>query len=201
MSDMNYVPNSHKSKAEAAEKRVEKPVITGQAKVKKKNEIQKFADAFISEDAGNVKSYIFSDVLVPAIKKVVSDIIKDSIDMILYGEVRASNKRPAADRVSYNKYYDRRDDDRFASTNRTRSGYSYDDITLDSRGEAEAVRTALDDIVDQYGHVRVADLYDLVGISGDYTDNDYGWFNVRNVEIIRTRDGYKLKMPRAVPLK
>lgn len=199
MSDMNYVPNSHKSKAEAAEKRVAKPIVAGQ--IKKKNEIQKFTDAFISEDAANVKSYIFKDVLVPAIKKVVSDIIKDSIDMILYGEVRGSAKRPTADRVSYNKYYGR-DDDRFASSNRTRSGYSYDDVSVDTRGEAEAVRAALDDIVDQYGQVRVADLYDLVGISGDYTDNDYGWFNVRNVEIIRTRDGrYALKMPRAVPLK
>jgi len=199
MSDMNYVPNSHKSKAEAAEKRVAKPIVAG--KVKKKNELQKFTDAFISEDAVNVKSYIVTDVLIPAVKKLLTDIVKDGIDMVLYGEVRGSSKRPTADRVSYNKYYGR-DDDRFASSNRTRSGYSYDDVSVDTRGEAEAVRAALDDIVDQYGQVRVADLYDLVGISGDYTDNDYGWFNVRNVEIIRTRDGrYALKMPRAVPLK
>lgn len=199
MSDMNYVPNSHKSKAEAAEKRVAKPIVAG--KVKKKNELQKFTDAFISEDAVNVKSYIVTDVLIPAVKKLLTDIVKDGIDMVLYGEVRGSSKRPTADRVSYNKYYGR-DDDRFASSNRTRSGYSYDDVSVDTRGEAEAVRAALDDIVDQYGQVRVADLYDLVGISGDYTDNDYGWINVRNVEIIRTRDGrYALKMPRAVPLK
>lgn len=199
MSDMNYVPNSHKSKAEAAEKRVSKPVASGQ--VKKKNELQKFTDAFISEDASNVKSYIVTDVLIPAVKKLVTDIIKDGIDMILYGETRGSNKRPTADRVSYNKYYDRRDEDRFVSS-RSRSAYNYDDITMDSRGEAEAVRAALDDIVDAYGHVRVADLYDLVGITGEYTDNDYGWFNVRNVEIIRTRNGrYALKMPRAVPIK
>lgn len=200
MSDMNYVPNSHKSKAETSEKRVEKPVIAGQVKVKKKNEMQKIADAFISEDAANVKSYIVTDVLIPAVKKLVTDIIKDGIDMILYGETRGSNKRPTADRVSYNKYYGR-DEDRFAPRS-TSSRYSYDDITMDSRGEAEAVRAALDDIVDAYGHVRVADLYDLVGITGEYTDNNYGWFNVRNVEIIRTRDGrYALKMPRAVPIK
>ena len=104
MSEMNYKPNSHKSKEEAAEKRAEK-VITGQAKIKKKTEMQKFADAFISEDASKVKSYIFTDVLIPAVKKVVSDIVKDSIDMLLYGEVRSSTKQSRVDRVSYNKYY------------------------------------------------------------------------------------------------
>lgn len=201
MSDMNYAPNSHKSKAEAAvaEKRVEKPVVTGQVKVKK-NELRKFTDAFISEDAGNVKSYILTDVLIPAIKKVVSDIIKDSIDMILYGEIRGSKKRSVSDRVSYNKYYDRRDDERYESS-RSRNEYSYDDIVFETRGEAEAVRSALDDIVDTYGFARVADLYDLIGETGRYTDNDYCWYNLRNAEIVRTRDGYRLKMPRAVPIK
>lgn len=200
MSEVDYKPNSHKSKEEASEKRAEK-VITGQAKLKKKSEIQKFADAFISEDVNNVKSYICRDVLVPAIKKVVSDIIKDSIDMILYGEVRGNEKRSKVDRVSYNKYYDRRDEDRFASRNEVRSNYDYTNITLDTRAEAEAVRSSLDDIIEHYGFVRVADLYDLIGETGSYTDNDYGWYNVRNVDIVRVRDGYMLKMPRALPIK
>jgi hypothetical protein len=122
--------------------------------------------------------------------------------MILYGEVRGnSEKRSRVDRVSYNKYYDRREDDRFASRSPVRSNYDYTNITLDTRAEAEAVRSSLDDIVDSYGYVRVADLYDLIGETGNYTDNDYGWFNVRNAEIVRVRDGYMLKMPRAVPIK
>ena len=51
-----------------------------------------------------------------------------------------------------------------------------------------------------YGTVSVADLYDLVGISGNYTDNKYGWTNIRNAEPIRVRDGYMLKLPKALPL-
>lgn len=199
MSEINYKPNSHKSREEASEKRVEK-VVTGPVKVKKKSDIQKFADVFISEDAANVKSYILMDVLVPAVKKAISDIITNGIDMILYGGNGRSNKRSTADRVSYNRYYDRRDEDRY-SNNRTRSGYSYDDIILETRAEAEQVRDRLDEIMDQYGLVRIADLYDLVGITGSYTDNDYGWTNIRNAEIIRVREGYMLKMPRAIPIK
>ena len=41
---------------------------------------------------------------------------------------------------------------------------------------------------------------DLVGIKGNYTDNKYGWMNIRNAEIMRVRDGYMIKMPRAVPI-
>lgn len=200
MSEVNYKPNSHKSKEEASEKKVEK-VITGQARIKKKTEIQKFADAFISEDVSNVKSYICKDVLVPAIKKLVTDIIKDSIDMILYGEVRGGDKRSRVDRVSYNKYYDRRDDDRNSSRNDARSNYDYTNITFDTRAEAEAVRSSLDDIIDTYNVVRVADLYDLIGETCPFTENDYGWYNIRNAEIIRVRDGYMLKMPRALPIR
>ena len=85
-----YESNSHRSKElqreEAqSEKRVQK-VVTGNVKTRK-NEVRKFTDIFISEDAANVKSYIFMDVLVPAIKKAISDIVTDGVDMILYGEM------------------------------------------------------------------------------------------------------------------
>ena len=55
-----YRPNSHKSKETQKEgvappdKKVEK-VISGSAKPKKKGEMQKFADVFISEDVGNIR--------------------------------------------------------------------------------------------------------------------------------------------------
>ena len=78
--------------------------------------------------------------------------------------------------------------------------YSYDDIILSTRGEAEDVLSRMDELIETYGLVRVADLYDLVGITGNYTDNKYGWMNIRNAEIIRVRDGYMIKMPRAVPI-
>ena len=59
----------------------------------------------------------------------------------------------------------------------------------------------MDELIDAYGLVRVADLKDLVGISGPYTDNKYGWTNIRNAEIVRVRDGgYWIKMPRPIPI-
>lgn len=203
----NYKPNSHRSKEAQKESGAEKKEITkvvqGTAKVKKKGKSSKFAEMFIAEDVSNVKSYIVSDVLIPAAKKLFVDAIKDAADMLVYGRTdrgkRSSGFR--ADYVSYNRYSDRRYDDRPSNDSRTRAGYSYDDVILETRGEAEEVLDAMNDVIETYGMVSVMDLYDLVGISGQYTDNNYGWKNLRNAEPVRMRDGYMLKLPRAIPLK
>jgi hypothetical protein len=204
----NLPDNSHKSRVEKKpventnlpEKRAEK-VVRGKVKTKTNN-ARKFTDIFISEDAANVKNYIIMDVIVPSIKKALYDLIVGTLDMSLYGGRGNGGKRPTADKISYRDYNNvsRRDERSYGST-RTASGYSYDDIVVETRGEAESVLTRMDEIMEEYEQVRVADLYDLVGISGDYTDNKYGWTNIRNARVVRTRDGYKIEMPRAIALK
>ena len=204
----NYKPNSHRSKEAQKESGSEKKEITkvvqGTAKVKKKGKSSKFAEMFIAEDVSSVKSYIVSDVLIPAAKKLFVDAIKDAVDMLVFGRTDRSKRssRFRADYVSYNRYSDRRYDDRLSNDTRPRTEYSYDDVILETRGEAEEVLDAMNDVIETYGMVSVMDLYDLVGISGQYTDNNYGWKNLRNAEPIRTRDGeYMLKLPKAIPLK
>ena len=93
----DYKSNSHRSKELA---RIENPVATkkdiqpiAKAKTKKKN---KLVDTFISEDAQNIKSYILMDVLVPAIKKAISDIVTDGISMLLYGDTSHGSKRSSS---------------------------------------------------------------------------------------------------------
>lgn len=196
----DYKPNSNRFKDEQKDKQSEKKVekvVTGTVITKKKSGVRKLADEFISEDAKNIKSYVFGEVLIPAIKKAISDIVTDGIDMILYGGSKGGNRRSQADRVSYRSYYDR--DNRSQNTRSTSSygGYSCDDIILGSRGEAEDVLDRMGELIDTYGVVSVADLKDLVGISGPYTDNKYGWTSIRSAEIVRVRDGYMIKMSRA----
>ena len=201
----NLPDNSHSGRAEkkaaAPEgKRTEK-VVRGKVKVKK-NEMRNLRDVFISDDIHNVKSYILMDVLVPSIKKAIYDIVVNSLDMSLFGGRGGSgSKRSTADRVSYRDYNGvSRRDERTYSSARTTSGYSYDDIVLETRGEAEAVLSRMDEIMEEYEVVRVADMYDLVGVTGEHTDNKYGWTNIRNAKIERVRDGYRIVMPRALPI-
>lgn len=201
---MDYQPNSHKSKEEALkgnppEKRVEK-AVTNTARVKKKSELSKFAAVFVSEDVKNVKSYILLEVLVPTIKKALSEMVTSAVDMILYGGEGRIRKGTPSSKVSYRDYYSRQSEPRNYSTSKQRTGYDFDDVLLDTRGQAEEVLTQLEDLISAYDVARVADLYDLVGITGRYTDNNYGWTDLRAATIERTRGGYTINFPRAVPL-
>lgn len=205
MNEISYKSNSHRSREAQQEpletkKKVEK-VVKGPVKAKK-NDMRKLTDIFISEDVSNVKSYIFMDVLVPAIKKAISDVVRNGIDMILYGDAGHSKNNSTASKVSYRNYYDSGRDRRDAPSPRARTGYSYDDIILDNRGEAEEVLTRMDELVEVYGMASVADLYDLVGITGNYTDNKYGWteMTIKSARVERVRDGYMIKLPKALPL-
>ena len=197
----NYKPNSHKyresNNEKVKEKKIEK-VVSGTAKVKKKSETKKFADVFITEDIDNVKSYILMDVLVPAVKKAISDVVTNGIDMILYGE-SGRTKKSSASKVSYRNYYDRGKNDRSSSSGMRRA-YDYDDIILDDRGEAEDVLERMYELIDTYDNVSVADYYDLLGISSDYTDNKYGWTELPNSSVVRVKDGYKIRLPKPMPL-
>ena len=205
----NLPDNSHATRNErkqettasaATEKRAEK-VVKGRVR-RKKNELRKLTDIFISEDIVNVKSYILMDVLVPSVKKAIYDIVVNSLNMSLFGGRAGDSRRSNVDRFSYTSYSDssRRDDRRRDS--RDTYDRSYDDFILDTRAEAEMVLSAMDDIMEAYDVVRVADLFDMFGETCPHTMYKYGWTNIRNAEIVPVRGGgYRIKMPRALPIR
>jgi hypothetical protein len=202
----NYKPNSRvsknkevKDKEEVKKEKVEK-IVKGVVKSKKKNG---FFGSFLSGDFTDIKDYIIQDILIPTVKHAIEDVVTNGISMLLNnGETPKSRKSTRSSRISYREYYEREDRDRDRNDRgRSRtSGYSYDDVILETRNEAEDVINRLDELIDVYGMASVADLYDLVGISGQYTDNKYGWTSVASATHTRVRDGYLLKMPRAIPL-
>lgn len=194
-----YRSNSNKSREALStqpEKKVEK-VISGTAKIRKKSGMQKFADIFMPEDVGDIKSYIVTTVVIPAIKKA----IMDAMDMLLYGETGSSRKAGSASKVSYRNFYDKGADRRDSRPTRV-SGFDYDNIIFAGRGDAEACLDAMFEIISTYGTVSVADLYDLADMppTNNYMLDRYGWADLSGSTTVRVRDGYTLKLPRAVPL-
>lgn len=200
----DYTPNSHRFKEEKAKapvpaERKKLDSVTTGTRVKKKG-ANKFAEVFLSEDVSNVKSYILMDVLIPAVKKALYDVVTNGIDMILFGESGHSKRSSNADRVSYSRFYDRRDERRHEESRPRIRAYSHDEVRIPSRGEAEEILSRMDEIVATYGMVSVADYYDLAGVSCDYTDNNYGWTSIRSASVVRVRDGYIIKLPKALPI-
>lgn len=198
-----YSSNSFRSKEQASEektseRKIEK-VVSNKVKTKSNN-ARHLTNIFISEDAGNVKSYLFMDVFVPALKKLVSDVVRDGIDMLLYGKTGGDKSRKSGTYVSYSNYSGNRRDERRDSDSRVRTRFDYDDLVFASRGEAEAVRQQMEDVIDRYGLVTVADMYDMADLTAPYTASKYGWTSIRTAEVTRVKDGYILKLPKAGPI-
>lgn len=199
-----YAGNSNKAKEAAAEIQTERKVqkvVSGKVTTRE-NKGRKLTKLFIEEDVDSVKSHIFMDIFIPAAKRLISDIVRDGIDMMLYGEPRGDKKKSGS-RVSYRDYYDERnssrDRGRYAST-RDRFDND-DDIIFDSRGEAEAVLDEMDNMIARYGLVTVSDMYDMAGLTAPYTATKYGWTSLRNASVERVRgNGYVIKLSKASPI-
>ena len=173
-------------------------VVTGSTSTKKQNGLSKFANSIITESFENVGSWLFSEVVIPNIKKAISDLVTNGVDMLLYG--KASGPRSSSSsisKVSYGSYYSKPERE-VVRAGSDGSSVTYDDIIFSSRGDAEAVITAMEDVIGKYGSVSVADFFELSDVPApNYTLNKYVWTSVRNAQVLRCRDGYIIKMPRA----
>ena len=197
-----YKGNSHKLKEETKREKVIKQVAKGKVQTRKETKLGSIISKFIVSDLRTVSEYVVKDILIPSAKRTLGEMLNNGIDMMLYGEVKPKRRSTSSSRVSYDSYYDRDDRTIRRDSNIGRARTSSHDVLLETRVEAEEVLNTLDDLIDQYGVVSVADLYDLVGLtSTNYTDNKYGWTDLRHAEVRRDRDGYLLRMPKATPIK
>lgn len=196
----DYKPNSHKYKREqaeaASEKRVER-VINGPVRTKKQSGINNFAD-----DVKRVGEHICKNMLIPGAKKILYDMFSGGLSMFLFGDRGAgTSNNTIAGRVSYRNFYDPSCDTPRASDVRNAPAYSYDNIVFQTRTEAVEVLSRLDECLAKYKMVRVADLYDLVGITGNYTDNKYGWTNLASADVVPVSGGFMIRLPKALPIE
>lgn len=195
-----YKPNSHKYRAEqtvaATQGTGAKKVTRGTVTVKRKSELSKFAGAFIRMDMHDVAEYLIADIVVPAIVNLVEDVIVGGSRLILRGETDRGERRSRADKVSYSRYWDDRDRDRDRDDrNREHSVYDYDRINFASRADAEAVLNRMQEAIEEYGQVPIADLYEFAGVRSEHTTYKYGWTSIKSADVERRRDGYYLKLP------
>jgi len=224
---MDYPSNSNKARTDGEEdekkpgkaepKKVER-VTSGEVVRRKKSLGKRFKETFVGGDTKGVMSYVFMDVLIPAAKDMVSDATSEAVQRMLFGDARSNrrnrNRSHPNGYVSYNRYgsgssssgsrppWDRdrdRDEPRNVSR-RARATHDFDEIILETRGEAEEVIDRLFDLVSRYESATVADLYELTGITGSFTDDKWGWSDIRGAGVTRVRGGYLLDLPKPEPL-
>ena len=200
---MDYPSNSMNAKQPpeptASTKKVER--VTRTEVVKRKKPLGKrFAETFLGGDARGVGSYVMLDVLLPAFKDMVADAMTMGVEKMLWGEARSRSRTATrvgglvGGGVNYNKIGSGgwRPDPRSP-----RSARDSDEYIIETRVEAEHVLDSMVKLMEKYDQVTVSDLKDLVGETAAYTDNKWGWTDLRGADIRRIREGYLLKLPPA----
>lgn len=194
----SYKPNPKPEQKPEEPKRVQK-VVSSEVKTKKR-----LSDVIFAQDIKTVLGFVAMDVILPHFKKTIVDSISEGAHKLFFGD-SARTSSTNASRVSYRGIYDFVNNSISSkpSENRNRTTvFDYESIVIEDRAEAEEVLTRMDELIETYGVASVADLYDLVGITCEHTDNNYGWTNLRNAKIERLiGGGYRFKLPKALPIK
>jgi hypothetical protein len=203
MAERNYPSNSHRARESMASERQKKAsVVKVDGTTKKRSGISKVTDNFFAEDVSSVGSYILTKVIIPKTMDLLSSIVKQGIDVLLYGETGTTSSN--TNRISYNKYYKDRGSENRSAIIRNRPGLDYEEPILQSFDDACAVLESMYDCADEAGVVSILDMYEFAGIPSDnYMLNHYGWtrLSLRNAKVERMRDGYYiLKMPKAMQI-
>lgn len=205
--------NSHAKKpgpkAEPETKRVEKIELTGKVSVKKRSFAKRLRENLFPGHAEAIGEYIMWDVLLPSAKDVMADMANTFFERMLFGDARPG-RRPMQQRaqgntthVSYNRMSApqtqqgiRQEPRQQPQLNRARE---FDDILFETRVEAERIFAGMIDTIGRYQACTIADMYDLVGLTGDYTASDWGWTNLEGVTVERARGhGYFINLPEPI---
>ena len=202
---VNYASNSQKSRQPDAqeEPRIDGPVISGTAIERKEPLRKKFIQAYAGDSAQSVGQFLLMDVVVPGTKNIISDLVTQGINRLLYGSASrpgGGQVRSNVGGVSYGKFFNGGGGQQAAPASnlsqQSRANHQFGEIVLQSRADAELVIDSLRALIEQYGNATVQNLYSLVNVSSDFTDIKYGWTNLARAGVVQIREGYLLDLPR-----
>lgn len=209
MTEPKYPSNSYKKQSEDPPKSAKPPVekiVSGKVTRRKKTLGRRIKDLFSGDRASSVGSYVFEEILVPAAKDLLFEMVTGGTARAVFGTDRRQAARSTRNARLPQTRYDRMADpvgshrNERRETERVRTTHDFDDIVFDNRGEAEDVLDHLIMLVDTYESATVDDFLELVGMTGEYTDQRWGWRDLRAASISRVRDGYTLNLPRTVAI-
>jgi hypothetical protein len=185
------------------------PVVKGS--IGKESVGNKLSNNILASDGNSVKNYIFKDILIPAAKDTIINMVTGGLKMAFWGDSRQTSSNSGSSMYrNYNgisnpsnaSYYvgDRRP--RYESATAVhRSVYDYQNIEFATKGDAEMALDALSDAVAQYGMASVQTLYEIAGLAPNNTDSRWGWTDLSEASSYRYMNGlYRLHLPRVQQL-
>lgn len=210
LSKPSYLEGNSKTEGQPVsnEKPETRQIVQGKVTVRKQPAGKRLRESLGLEETRTVGDYLVWDVLLPAMKETIAEVVKKGIDVFLYGgsqESRSRNRRSSGKSyVSYEGYYGKRHNDRerMPSDRYERNRSDFREFVFERRQDAEDVLSELCEIIDTYGIAKVSDFYTMVGESErNFTDHSYGWEALGNATVERVRDGWIVNLPKPISLR
>ena len=183
-----------------------------QTKPKKKRFSQKLKEAMFSEDIGNgsVTEYVFFKILVPSVKRVLSDMANTAINMALGLDPRTrtvgtGNTHVANASVYRDRNYSRPEPDVNYRRRDAVSEYEWDEDT------AWDIYRQIEYQIENYDHeCSLANVYAIMNMGDKIrsTDRNWGWTSMNGINVVCVYHHtdpklcrYIVDMPSAKPLR
>lgn len=182
---------------------------------------RRFKETFFGGNASEAGHHVVENVLVPAMRDMIFDAITSAAEGIIFkatggrytGAARSASRlvnNASQSFVQYNRFGgnstpamrpDPRNDPRPQLSREARRVHDFREIVLATRAEANEVIMRMNDLINRYDTCSVSDLYSMLGIDPDFTDENWGWDNLQHAGIHRERNGgYSLALPQPEPL-
>lgn len=167
----------------------------------------------------DIRDSFTEDILFPSIRDFIVDSIYNTVDVLIFGRGEGGGYRGRGRYRSYGRAATRESDryidgpTRYAKESRnarehgrsrTSSRYVFENVifhdtdTMSAIEKADRVREALLQELYKSGKVTVYDFYDEAELTGEFTDQEWGWTDFgpgNDIGFLPTSDGISLVLP------
>lgn len=188
-------------------KKIQRVVMQGTIMKRKQSTMDKISKSLFGSEARAVVDYVVADVLVPAIKSTLVEMVKSGIERLIYGDNAPPNsivRRNGVDipYVSYSAISQQ--PKAVANIAPGRSAmHQFSELVFPRKSDATNLLTVITEYVDTYEILSVADFKEACGgLQADYTDEKYGWDkrDILYTHVQQTNGGWCLSLPRPKPI-
>lgn len=214
MVDINYPGNSRNPPPRRPEPEVDekviRPVVTGRVTRRKVPLGRRMAQHVFR---GDPRGFLI-DVLSTGVREMLWEGFTGSMARMVFPE-EPQRHRSVGLSSRFNQPYHSmgggmghgpmRPDPRREMTPRGRALHAFEEIVLETKPEAEEVLYQMRVLLHKYGAVSVADMYELLRVSSQFTDRQWGWEGdgiLDGAYVTRIRGGgYLLELPKPEPIR
>lgn len=206
MAEVNFPGNRmYSNNNDQNEKKLDAVISRDSIVSTKKPALERIKEAFLGADGFD----IVDDVVIPGLQNLVLDVL----EMKFFHQVGRRN--PPYNNYSQPTYVDYTQSyygytgnssykgNTYGNQNRRpdQNRVDYKNIILRTREDAERVVVQMRDTIRATGSISVAQFFDLLQLTGEYTDNNWGWTDGSRFGIQRVAQGFLIVLPNAYPLQ